>query len=207
MKRKCYAYGAKPGVKAMPALMQRALGGAALAFQNLDSVELGATDIDQYVESLGGMNRVITKAKGEAVPVYLGDHTGREGKVRTLGEQVALETRTRMLNPKWFEAQLAQGYEGARNIAGHVATTLGWSATAGSVPTWVYDDITTTFVLDKAMRDRLAAANPNAAAGMANRLMEAHDRGYWQPSAEMLAALRDASEELEDRLEGVHAVA
>ena len=207
VKRKCYAYGAKPGVKAMPALMQRALGGAALAFQNLDSVELGATDIDQYVESLGGMNRVITKAKGEAVPVYLGDHTGRDGKVRTLGEQVALETRTRMLNPKWFEAQLAQGYEGARNIAGHVATTLGWSATAGSVPTWVYDDITTTFVLDKAMRDRLAAANPNAAAGMANRLMEAHDRGYWQPSAEMLAALRDASEELEDRLEGVHAVA
>jgi magnesium chelatase subunit H len=207
VKRKCYAYGAKPGVKAMPALMQRALGGAAMAFQNLDSVELGATDIDQYVESLGGMNRVITKAKGAAVPVYLGDHTGKDGKVRTLGEQVALETRTRMLNPKWFEAQLAQGYEGARNIAGHVSTTLGWSATAGNVPGWVYDDITTTFVLDKEMRDRLAAANPNAAAGMTNRLMEAHDRGYWQPSAEMLAALRDASEELEDRLEGVHAVA
>ncbi len=207
VRRKCFAYGTKPGVQAMPALLQRALGGAALAFQNLDSVELGATDIDQYVESLGGMNRVIAKAKGATVPVYLGDHTGRDGKVRTLGEQVSLETRTRMLNPKWFEAQLAQGYEGARNIAGHVATTLGWSATAGDVPGWVYDGITTTFVLDRAMRERLARANPDAAAGMANRLMEAHDRGYWQPSAEMLAALRDASEELEDRLEGVAAVA
>ncbi|MBX7119143.1 MAG: cobaltochelatase subunit CobN [Gemmatimonadaceae bacterium] len=207
VKRKCFAYGTRAAAQAQPALMERALGGAALAFQNLDSVELGATDIDQYVESLGGMNRVITKAKGAAVPVYLGDHTGREGRVRTLGEQVALETRTRMLNPKWYEAQLTQGYEGARNIAGHVATTLGWSATAGTVPQWVYDDITTTFVLDKAMRERLAAANPNAASGMANRLMEAHDRGYWQPSAEMLAALREASEELEDRLEGVHAVA
>ena len=208
VQRKCYAYGARPGVRAMPALMQRALGGAELAFQNLDSVELGATDIDQYVESLGGMNRVITKAKGEAVPVYLGDHTGRgEGKVRTLGEQVALETRTRMLNPKWYDAQLAQGYEGARNIAGHVATTLGWSATAGTVPQWVYTEITETFVLDPAMRERIAQANPNAAAGMTQRLMEAHDRGYWQPSEAMLAALRDASEELEDRLEGVRAVA
>jgi len=208
VQRKCYAYGATPGVRAMPALMQRALGGAELAFQNLDSVELGATDIDQYVESLGGMNRVITKAKGEAVPVYLGDHTGRgEGKVRTLGEQVALETRTRMLNPKWYDAQLAQGYEGARNIAGHVATTLGWSATAGTVPQWVYTEITETFVLDPAMRERMAQANPNAAAGMTQRLMEAHDRGYWQPSEAMLAALRDASEELEDRLEGVRAVA
>jgi magnesium chelatase subunit H len=207
VRRKCYAYGAKPGVKAMPALMQRALGGATVAFQNLDSVELGATDIDQYVESLGGMTRVITKARGAAVPVYLGDHTGAEGKVRTLSEQVALETRTRMLNPKWFEAQLAQGYEGARNIAGRVTTTLGWSATAGNVPGWVYDGITETFVLDAAMRERLAKANPGAAAGMTQRLMEAHDRGYWKPSAEMLAALQEASEELEDRLEGVTAVA
>ena len=207
VQRKSFAYGVQPGVKAMPALMQRALGGADIAFQNLDSVELGATDIDQYVESLGGMNRVITRAKGAEVPVYLGDHTGKEGRVRTLGEQVALETRTRMLNPKWYEAQLQQGYEGARNIAGHVATTLGWSATAGNVPQWVYTDITNTFVLDAEMRERLAKANPNAAVGMTQRLMEAHDRGYWQPSEEILAALRDAAEELEDRLEGVSAVA
>jgi magnesium chelatase subunit H len=207
VQRKSHAYGVRPGARPMPALMQRALGGADIAFQNLDSVELGATDIDQYVESLGGMNRVITRAKGCDVPVYLGDHTGKEGRVRTLGEQVALETRTRMLNPKWYEAQLAQGYEGARNIAGHVATTLGWSATAGQVPEWVYTDITTTFVLDPAMRERLAQANANAAAGMAKRLMEAHDRGYWQPSEEVLAQLREASEELEDRLEGVYAVA
>jgi len=207
VRRKSHAYGVKPGARPMPELMQRALGGADIAFQNLDSVELGATDIDQYVESLGGMNRVITRAKGCDVPVYLGDHTGKEGRIRTLGEQVALETRTRMLNPKWYEAQLAQGYEGARNIAGHVATTLGWSATAGQVPEWVYTDITTTFVLDPAMRERLAQANANAAAGMAKRLMEAHDRGYWQPSDEVLAQLREATEELEDRLEGVYAVA
>ncbi len=207
VQRKSFAYGVKPGAKAMPALMQRALGGADIAFQNLDSVELGATDIDQYVESLGGMNRVITRAKGAEVPVYLGDSTGKDGKVRTLSEQVALETRTRMLNPKWYEEQLKQGYEGARNIAGKVSTTLGWSATAGNVPQWVYTDITSTFMLDPEMRERLAKANPNAASGMAQRLMEAHDRGYWQPSEEMLAALRDAAEELEDRLEGVSAVA
>lgn len=207
VQRKCFAYGSKPGAKAMPALMQRALGQASLAYQNLDSVELGATDIDQYVESLGGMNRVIVRNKGTEVPVYLGDHTGKGDTVRTLGEQVSLETRTRMLNPKWYEAQLAQGYEGARNLAGHVATTLGWSATAGQVPQWVYTDITNTFVLDPVMRERIAKANPNAAVGMTQKLLEANERGYWQPSEEILAALRDASEELEDRLEGVHATA
>jgi magnesium chelatase subunit H len=38
---------------------------------------------------------------------------------------------------------------------------------------------------------------------MANRLMEASNRNYWQPDDEMRAAMKQASEELEDRLEGV----
>jgi magnesium chelatase subunit H len=207
VRRKCFAYGAKPGVTARPELMKLALGGAALSFQNIDSVELGATDIDQYVESLGGMNRAIAREKGTAAPVYMGDNTGAEGKIRTLTEQVALETRTRTLNPKWFEAQLASGYEGVRNIAGHVSTTLGWSATANAVPEWVYTEVTQTFVLDPEMRERLAALNPNATQGMTQRLLEANERGYWNPDEATLDALRRANEELEDRLEGVYATA
>jgi magnesium chelatase subunit H len=38
---------------------------------------------------------------------------------------------------------------------------------------------------------------------VANRLIEASDRNYWQPDAQTLDALRRAGEELEDRLEGV----
>jgi magnesium chelatase subunit H len=183
--------------------MQRVLSGAAVSFQNLDSVELGTTDIDQYVESLGGMNRVIARARGEQPTVYVGDHTGPQGRIRTLEEQVALETRTRLLNPKWYEAQLVYGYEGVRNLAGHVTTTFGWSATGSKVPQWVYTEVTQTFVLDQAMRDRLARLNPTAAAGMAQRLLEANDRGYWQPDDATLEALRRASDDLDDRLEGV----
>ena len=40
---------------------------------------------------------------------------------------------------------------------------------------------------------------------MANRLLEAHDRNYWQPDAATLAALQNAADELEDRLEGIAA--
>jgi magnesium chelatase subunit H len=80
---------------------------------------------------------------------------------------------------------------------------MGWSATTGEVAPWVYQQLSETFVLDPAMRERLAALNPTASSRVANRLMEAHDRGYWQPDAETLAALRHAQEELEDRLEGV----
>ncbi|MBP9200766.1 MAG: cobaltochelatase subunit CobN [Gemmatimonadales bacterium] len=203
LRRKGFAYGVNGQPRAEAALFERTLATAQVSFQNLDSVELGTTDIDQYVESLGGMNRLITRARGSRPAAYIGDHTGADGKIRTLEEQVALETRTRLLNPKWYEAQLAYGYEGVRNLSGHVTTTFGWSATGSAVPQWVYTEVTETFVLDPAMRDRLAALNPSAAAGMAQRLLEANDRGYWQPDPSTLDALRQASADLDDRLEGV----
>jgi magnesium chelatase subunit H len=203
VQRKGFAYGADGKCRAGQQMMKRALGTASLSFQNVDSVELGATDIDQYVEALGGVNRVIEQQQQRKVACYMGDHTGKDGRIRTLEEQVVLETRTRALNPKWYEGQLAHGYEGVRNIAGHLATTVGWSSTTGTVPGWVYSDMAQTFVLDAAMRDRLASLNPSAAAGMATKLLEANDRGYWSPDADTLDALRDAAADLEDRLEGV----
>ncbi len=208
VQRKSFAYGVDGRPSAQPALMKRALGTAALSFQGLDSVDLGATDIDQYVESLGGMTRVIAQQRGGKAPaVYVGDYNGAKGKVRTLSEQVELESRTKMLNPRWYESQIAFGYEGVRNIAGHMTTTLGWSATGGTgtVPQWVYTEVSKTFVLDEAMRDRLAQLNPDAASGLAQRLLEATDRGFWAPDDATLEALREAAADLEDRLEGVHA--
>jgi magnesium chelatase subunit H len=80
---------------------------------------------------------------------------------------------------------------------------MGWSATTGQVAPWVYQQITQTFVLDPELRKRLADLNPAAAAKVANRLIEAHERNYWSPDEDVLAALRQAGEELEDRLEGV----
>jgi magnesium chelatase subunit H len=125
--------------------------------------------------------------------------------VRTLAEQVELETRTRTLNPIWYEGMLKHGCEGVRHIESHVTTTMGWSATTGQVAPWIYQRIGETFVLDPAMRARLAALNPKAAARMADRLLEASDRDFWQPDAATLAALRSASEDIEDRLEGLMA--
>jgi len=202
-KRKCFAYGRAGRPAQQAALLQSLLGDVQLTYQNLESVELGVTTIDHYFDTLGGVSRSIHRAKGNAVPVYIGDQTRGDGKVRTLSEQVALETRTRMLNPKWSESMLKHGYEGVRQIEAHLTNTLGWSATTGQVEPWVYSQLTQTYVLDAEMRERLAALNPKASARVANRLIEAHERHYWTPDEETLAALREAGHELEDRLEGV----
>jgi magnesium chelatase subunit H len=202
-KQKGYAYGVDGKPKRQPGLLASALKTVDCAYQNLESVELGITTIDQYVDTLGGISRAVTRAKGEAAPVYIGDQTQGSGKVRSLQEQVALETRTRTLNPVWIEAQLKHGYEGVRQVEAAVTTTTGWSATTGQVDPWVYQRISETFVLDDAMRQRIAEMNPRAAAKIANRLIEAADRNFWQPDAETMAALQAATDAIEDQLEGV----
>jgi magnesium chelatase subunit H len=80
---------------------------------------------------------------------------------------------------------------------------MGWSATTGQVEPWVYQRLTQTYVTDPEMRERLASLNPTATAKIATRLLEAHERGYWKPDPALLSALREAGEEMEDRLEGV----
>lgn len=209
-RRKGFAYGRSGRPVQQPALLHSVLAGVQLAYQSLDSVELGVTTIDTYFDTLGGISRAVQRARGAGgtaaavAPVYIGDQTRGEGTVRTLSEQVALETRTRMLNPKWYEGMLAHGYEGVRQIEAAVTNTMGWSATTGQVAPWVYQQLSQTFMLDEAMRDRLARLNPAASAKVANRLLEAHERHYWNPDEQVLQALRRAGEELEDRLEGVY---
>ncbi len=203
-RRKGFAYGCDGRPQAQTALLQSALADVQLTYQNLDSVELGVTTVDNYFDTLGGITGAVKRANnGQTPPVYIGDQTRGDGTVRTLSEQVALETRTRMLNPKWHEGMLAHGYEGVRQIEVHMTNTMGWSATTGQVQPWVYQKLTETFLLDTEMRDRLATLNPTASSRFANRLLEASDRKFWQPDAETLAALEQASEELEDRVEGV----
>lgn len=205
--RKGFAYGTSGRPVAQPKLLNSVLSRVELAYQNLDSVEVGVTTIDTYFDTLGGISRAVKRAKGpdaEMAPVYIGDQTRGGGTVRTLSEQVALETRTRTLNPKWYEGMLAHGYEGVHQIELHLTNTMGWSATTGQVQPWVYQQLTQTFLLDPEMRERLARLNPSASARVASRLMEAYERNYWTPDADTLDAMRRAGEELEDRLEGIY---
>ncbi len=191
-------------------MLHSALANVSLTYQNLDSVELGVTSIDTYFDTLGGISRAVLQAKhardgdaASAPPVYIGDQTQGPGVVRSLSEQVALETRSRMLNPKWHESMLQHGYEGVRQIEAHLTNTMGWSATTGQVQPWVYQQLAQTFMLDPAMRERLAQLNPTASAKLAHRLLEASRRQFWQPDADTLQALQNAGAELEDRLEGI----
>ncbi|HEY0098021.1 MAG TPA: cobaltochelatase subunit CobN [Pyrinomonadaceae bacterium] len=206
--RKCFAYGRDREGRALEGREARGAFNSALSrveatYQNIDSFEIGITDVDHYFEYLGGVSKAVEKQSESRPAIYLSDALSREAKVRSVEETIRLETRTKTLNPKWYEGMLKHGFRGVAEIESHVANTFGWSATADAVDDWVYAEVAQTFVLDERMLERLRELNPHSARALVARLLEAEGRGFWEAEAEMIEQLREIFNALEDRIEGV----
>ena len=206
--RKCFAYGRDSSGRSIEGReakvsLDRALARVEATYQNIDTFEIGITDVDHYFEYLGGISKAVEQRANGRPAIYLSDSLTRESKIRTLEETVRLETRAKTLNPKWYEGMLHHGFRGVAEIENHVSNTFGWSATADAVDDWVYTEVAETFALDQSMLDRLRNLNPHSAHSLVRRLLEANGRGYWDPEPDVLAKLRDISSSLEDQLEGV----
>ncbi len=206
--RKCFAYsrdskGRTIEGREAPELMDDALSRVEATYQNIDSFEVGITDVDHYFEYLGGISRAVEKRAQARPSIYLSDSLSPQTKIRSLEETIRLETRAKTLNPKWYEGMLKHGFRGVAEIENHVLNTFGWSATADAVDPWIYTDIAKTFLLDAEMFTRLQELNPHSVQSLTKRLLEAHDRGYWNPDEDILERLRDVVGELEVHIEGV----
>jgi magnesium chelatase subunit H len=206
--RKCFAYGRDGRGRGLEgrearALMERALRRVEATYQNIDTTEIGITDVDHYFEYLGGVSKAVETRAGTRPKIYLSDALTPGAKIRSLEETVRLETRTKTLNPKWYEGMLKHGFRGVAEIEHHVSNTFGWSATADAVDNWIYDDVAKTYVLDEQMLERLRALNPHAARNLIGRLLEAEGRGFWEANDEVVERLREVFAGLEDELEGV----
>jgi magnesium chelatase subunit H len=206
--RKCFAYGRDREGRSLegreaPGALSLALSRVEATYQNIDSFEIGLTDVDHYFEYLGGVSKAVETRARARPSVYLSDAVSRDARVRSLEEMVRLETRAKTLNPKWYEGMLGHGFRGVAEIESRVTNTFGWSATADAVDGWVYDEVARTFVLDAQMLERLSELNPHSARSLVARLLEAEGRGFWDAEDGVVERLREAFTGLEDRIEGV----
>ena len=206
--RKCFAYtrdskGRTIEGREAPDLMDQALSRVEATYQNIDSFEVGITDVDHYFEYLGGISRAVEKRAQSRPAIYLSDSLSPQMKIRSLEETIRLETRAKTLNPKWYEGMLQHGFRGVAEIENHVSNTFGWSATADAVDPWIYTDIAKTFLLDATMFNRLQELNPHSVRSLIKRLLEAHERGYWNPDEEILEKLRDLVDNFESQIKEV----
>jgi magnesium chelatase subunit H len=184
-------------------IFETALKTADATFQNLDSAEISLTDVSHYFDS--DPTKVVASLRGDGkTPAsYIADTTTANAQIRSLSETVRLDARTKLLNPKWYEGMLSHGYEGVRELSKRLVNTMGWSATAGAVDNWIYEDTNTTFIQDEEMRKRLMNLNPHSFRKVVSTLLEVNGRGYWETSESNLQMLRELYQEVEDRIEGI----
>jgi cobaltochelatase CobN len=193
-----YSYGRSGMGRPAAAAMERRFARIEVAVKNQDNREHDIFDSDDYLQDHGGMIATVRALTGRSPRAVFGDSADpARPRVRNLSEEVARVVRTRGVNPKWIQAMTRHGYKGAFELAATVDYLFGYDATAHVVEDWMYERVTQAYIGDPEIRKFLEQSNPWAMRAMAERLLEAAERGLWHASAQALETLRSAVLEAE----------
>jgi magnesium chelatase subunit H len=201
--RNAFSYGRKDKGEARQEVLKELLKTSERIVQEIDSVEYGLTDIQEYYANTGGLKRAAEKQSGKKVNASFVESFSKDTNPRNLDDLLRLEYRTKLLNPKWAEAMANQGSGGAFEISQRMTALIGWGGTTDFTDAWVYDQAAQTYALDAEMAKKLRDANPEAFRNIVGRMIEANGRGFWHPDEEKLQKLRELYSQTEDELEGV----
>jgi cobaltochelatase CobN len=199
-----YAYGRGLDGREARADMESAFRRISVAAKNTDTREHDIADSDDYFQFHGGMVAMVRHLTGNAPAAYIGDSAMPDlVRTRTLAEETRRVFRARVVNPRWLAAMARHGYKGAFEMAATVDYLFGYDATAGVVDDWMYEQLAASYVFDEQTSAFVRKSNPWALRGIAERLLEAADRGLWaKPDDATLEGLRSVYLELEGDLEG-----
>ena len=201
--RNGFSYGRKDKGQARPEILQQLLQGCDRIVQEIDSVEYGLTDIQEYYANTGALKQAAQKRSGKKVNASFVESFSKDTTPRKLEDLLRLEYRTKLLNPKWAEAMADQGSGGAFEISQRMTALIGWGGTVKFKDDWVYDQAADTYALDAEMAAKLREANPEAFRNIVGRMLEAHGRGFWDVEEEKLEKLRELYELADEEIEGV----
>ncbi|GAA1276457.1 cobaltochelatase subunit CobN [Saccharothrix xinjiangensis] len=198
-----YAYGRDLDGTEARADMETAYKRIAVAAKNIDTREHDIADSDDYFQYHGGMIATVRALTGKAPAAYIGDNTRPENvRTRTLHEETNRIFRARVVNPRWLAAMRKHGYKGAFELAATVDYLFGYDATTGVVADWMYEQLAATYVMDPENQKFMTESNPWALHGIAERLLEAANRGMWEhPDPNTLEALQAVYLQTEGDLE------
>jgi cobaltochelatase CobN len=199
-----YAYGRGLDGREARADMESAFRRISVAAKNTDTREHDIADSDDYFQFHGGMVAMVRHLTGNPPAAYIGDSAMPDlVRTRTLAEETRRVFRSRVVNPRWLAAMARHGYKGAFEMAATVDYLFGYDATAGVVDDWMYEQLAASYVFDEQTSAFLRKSNPWALRGIAERLLEAADRGLWaKPDEATLQGLQSVYLELEGDLEG-----
>jgi cobaltochelatase CobN len=176
-----YAYGAEDaGTPARERFAQR-LERLQAVLQNQDNREHDILDSNDYYQFQGGMLAAAETLRGKKVASYHGDHSQPDlPRIRSLKEELGRVVRARAANPKWIAGMKRHGYKGAFELAATVDYLFAFDATSELVDDHQYQLLADAYLLDEDTREFIRQHNPEALRDIAERLVEAQQRGLWE---------------------------
>lgn len=198
-----YAYTGQADGHSAPESFNQRLSQMQIVLQNQDNREHDLLDSDDYYQFQGGLTAAVKSQKGEAPVTYFGDNAVPERpRVRSLKSEIARVYRSRVVNPKWIEGVMRHGYKGAFELSATVDYLFAYDATTHCVENHMYEGVANAYVLDANVREFVEKSNPWALRDMAERLLEANQRGLWEGASEkMVDGLRAITHEAEGQIE------
>lgn len=186
-----YAYTGHGDGHSAPDAFETRLQHLQVVLHNQDNREHDLLDSDDYYQFQGGLTAAVRSATGRNPTTYFGDHSLPERpRVRSLAEEVARVYRSRVVNPKWIAGVMRHGYKGAFEMAATVDYLFAYDATAHCVQDHMYEGVAQAYLLDPSVQNFVQKTNPWALRDMAERLLEANQRGLWQAPTEMVEQMR-----------------
>ncbi|MBD2250476.1 cobaltochelatase subunit CobN [Nostoc parmelioides] len=210
----CYAYSSGKSQEAgteinpqspipSPEAFTQRLGQMQIVLHNQDNREHDLLDSDDYYQFQGGLTAAIRSLQGKNPETYFGDNSiPSQPRVRQLREEIARVYRSRVVNPKWIEGMMRHGYKGAFEMAATVDFLFAYDATTRCVEDYMYQGVMQAYLLDPVVCTYIENKNPHALRDIAERLLEANQRGLWENvNIETLENLRNLVHQAEATIE------
>ncbi|HIU63576.1 MAG TPA: cobaltochelatase subunit CobN [Candidatus Avacidaminococcus intestinavium] len=198
----CHAYGGKIKGKCLPEQFRKRMGSLDVTVKNEDNHETNMLSSDDYNAYHGGMIAAVRSIKGSAPRSYCGDSTDRSKvKMYSVQEQTKRIFRSEAINPKFIEGMMKHGYKGALDLANYLAHSFQWDATSNVMEDWMYEKFAEKYAFDPKVQDWMKDVNPWALQRIAETLLEAEQRGFWQAKPETKEELEKIYLAIEGELE------
>ena len=159
-------------------------GTSAAVFSRSSNLK-GLLDTDHPFEYLGGISKAVKYLDGANPQLYISNmRDPRKAKLETAEAFMAKELRAVYQHPNWMKEMQKEGYAGTLQMLNTVNNFWGWQVMDRNV---VRDDqwqeFHESYVKDRyklGMRQWFEKSNPTALAQIAERMLEAIRKDYWQ---------------------------
>ncbi|WP_173274107.1 cobaltochelatase subunit CobN [Thiosulfatimonas sediminis] len=180
------------------------LKGTSAAVFSRSSNLRGLLDTDHPFEYLGGISMALQHLEGEAPQLYISNmRDPKKAKLQTAERFLATELRAVYQHPNWVKEMQKEGYAGTLQMLNTINNFWGWQVMDRNV---VRDDqwqeFHEVYIKDKYeldMKQWFEESNPTAMAQIAERMLEAIRKDYWEASDETKKELVQVYQELAEK--------